>query len=90
MVDPLFICAIGTAGLGAWELLVGRPVFGMPRWTLSGRGMRLIGAYSLALSLVVIALAVTQRGGLAFVTYAIGVLTLAATVVLVTNRKASG
>jgi hypothetical protein len=88
MVDPMVIFPSVTAVLGAWELLTGRGTFGSPRG-LSQRGLRLVGAYSLALSLVVIALDLTYPSGLAFMTYGIGILALVATIHLVTRRRAT-
>jgi hypothetical protein len=82
--------AIPMAAFGAWELLVGRSLFGRVPRNLSQRGVRLYGACSLALSLVAIALAVTYPTGLAFMTYGIGILALVGTVQVVTSRKASG
>ncbi|MDQ2923789.1 MAG: hypothetical protein M3Q90_05800 [Candidatus Dormibacteraeota bacterium] len=89
MVDPILLVATATAGLGLWELLTGRPLFGRPGWIRSATGVRLVGAYSLALSLVVVTLLVTRPGGLPFLTFGIGVLILGATVQIVRRRNPS-
>jgi hypothetical protein len=89
MVDPIFIVATATAAFSAWELVVGRPLFGPSPWNLSERSLRLYAACSLALSLIAIALALTYPTGLAFMTYGIGTLALVGTVQLATRRKAT-
>ena len=89
MFDPILDVAIVTAGLGLWELLVGRPVFGRPGWARSATGIRLVGGYSLALSLVVVTLSVTRPGGIPFMTFGIGVLILVATVQIARRRNPS-
>ena len=89
MVDPILIVASATAVFGAWELCLGRPLFGRTPWNLSERALRIYGACSLALSLVAIALALSYPSGLAFMTYGIGVLASVAVVHLVTRRQAT-
>lgn len=89
LMNWILIFPIATAAFGMWELVSGRPWYGRSPWNLSGRGLRLYGACSLALSLVVIALAVTYPTGLAFMTYGIGILVLVGTVQLATRLKAT-
>jgi hypothetical protein len=81
--DPLVAFATATAGLGLWVLLTGRPIRDWPRWPLTGRSLRLAGAFCLFGSLIVVVLAETQNAGFAFLTYAILALALLATSQLV-------
>jgi hypothetical protein len=86
-IDPLVVFAIATAGVGLWILLTGRRPRGWPRWPWEGRGLRLAGAYCLVGSLLVVALAVTGKGGFAFLLFALLSLALAATTQVVRSRR---
>jgi hypothetical protein len=85
---PLVIFALATAGLGLWELVTGRPLFGAARWPLNPRATRWGGAYTFAGSFVVVVLAVTYSSGIAFMTYAIVALAFAGTVEVSRRRRA--
>ena len=87
MVNYLVIISLATAGLGLWEIVTGRPLLGAPHWPLQARATRWGGAYTLAVSLVVAALALSYPTGLAIVTYAILGLAFAATVQLTKLRR---
>jgi hypothetical protein len=87
MVNPVFIFALATSGLGLWELVTGRPLFGATRWPLNQRATRWYGAYTLTGSLVVVVLAVTYSSGVAFITFGLMALFMAATIQVVQNRK---
>jgi len=89
MFDPLPPLAIATAGLCVVAVVAGHPVRGWPKWHLSSRAFRLAGAFCLADSALVFVLAVTHDDGIAFVVYAMGALSLAATIQLVQRRRAS-
>jgi hypothetical protein len=87
MLDPMIVIPAATAGMGAWVLLAGRPLLGLPRWPLQGAGLRGAGAYCLLASLFVIALALAGLAGLAFVAYALLTLAFAAFVVMTRKVK---
>ena len=87
MVNFVALIALGTAGFGIWELIVGRPLRRAPDWPLSQRATRWGGAYTLAVSLLVAALAISYPTGVAFMTYGILVLAFAATVQLTKKRR---
>jgi hypothetical protein len=87
VVSPLVVIAIATAGVGLWVLLTGRRLRDWPRWPFEGRALRLAGAYCLAGSLLVVALAVTRNDGFAFLLYALLALALAATTQVVRIRR---
>ena len=89
MVNYLVIISLATAGLGLWEIVTGRPLLGAAGWPLQVRATRWAGAYTLTVSLVVAALALSYPSGLAFVTYAILMLAFAATVQLTRKRRAT-
>jgi hypothetical protein len=80
MDNPLVLFPTATAGLGLWVLLTGRPLRAWPRWPWKGNALRLAGAYCLGSSLLVVALAMTQNDGFAFVVYAVMALALFATI----------
>jgi hypothetical protein len=87
MHDSLPIFALATAGLGAMAVMAGRPVRGWPKWSLSSRAFRIAGAVCLVESAIVLALDVTQGSGIAFVTFAVGALSMAATIQVVQRRR---
>jgi hypothetical protein len=87
MADPVFIFALATSGLGLWELVTGRPLFGATRWSLNQRATRWYGAYTLAGSLVVVVLAITYSSGVAFITFGLMALFMAATIQVVQSRR---
>jgi hypothetical protein len=87
VVSPLVVLGIATAGVGLWVLLTGRRLRDWPRWPFEGRALRLAGAYCLAGSLLVVALAVTRNDGFAFLLYALLALALAATTQVVRSRR---
>jgi hypothetical protein len=89
MFDPLPVLAIATAGMGVAAVMVGRPVRGWPKWSLSGRAFRVAGAFCLVESGLVFVLAVTHNDGIAFVVYAFGALSLAAAIQVVQRRRPS-
>jgi hypothetical protein len=70
-------------------LIAGRPVHGWPKWSLSRREFRLAGAVCLMESAIVLALDVTRGGGIAFVTFALGALSMAAAIHLAQRRRSS-
>jgi hypothetical protein len=86
-IDPLVVFGIATAGGGLWVLLTGRRLRDWPRWPFEGRALRLAGAYCLAGSLLVVALAVNRLDGFAFLLYALLALALAATTQVVRSRR---
>jgi hypothetical protein len=87
MVDPVFIFALATSGLGLWELVTGRPLFRAMRKPMSQRATRWYGAYTLAGSLLVVVLAVTYSSGVAFITFGLIALFMAATIQVVQSRR---
>ena len=87
MVDPVFIFALATSGLGFWELVTGRPLFGAAGWPLGQRATRWFGAYTLTGSLLVVVLAVTYSSGVAFITFGLMALFMAATIQVVQSRR---
>ncbi len=87
MVNSLVIVSLATSGLGLWEIVTGRPLFGGARWPLNARATRWGGAYTLAVSLGVAALAISFPAGVAFMTYGILVLAFAAIVQLTKMRQ---
>jgi len=87
MVDPILVVASATAALGLWVLVTGRTVRGLPQWPLEGSTLRLSGAYDLLGSLFVVGLSIAGQRGLAFVTYAILTLTLAAVIAVASKLK---
>jgi hypothetical protein len=89
MFDPLPMLATATAGLGVGAVIAGRPVRGWPKWSLSSRAFRMAGAFCLVESGLVFVLAVTHNDGIAFVAYALGALSLAATIQVVQRRRPS-
>jgi len=86
-INPLVVFPIATAGVGLWVLLTGRRLRDWPRWPFEGRALRLAGAYCLAGSLLVVALAVTRNNGFAFLLFALLALALAATTQVVRSRR---
>jgi hypothetical protein len=86
-INPLVVFPIATAGVGLWVLLTGRRLRDWPRWPFEGRALRLAGAYCLAGSLLVVALAVTRNDGFAFLLFALLALALAATTQVVRSRR---
>ena len=89
MVDPVFIFALATLGLGLWEMVTGRPFFGTARWPLNQRATRWFGAYTLTGSLVVVVVAVTYSSGVAFITFGLMALLMGATIQVVESRRQS-
>jgi hypothetical protein len=87
MNDPMVAIAGVTGVLGLWTLLVGRPFRNWPYMALDTRTFRLTGAYSVVVSLVVIALALGHHDGIAFLTYAALSLLLVVTTQVLSNRK---
>jgi len=87
MVNFVALIALGTAGIRLRELIVGRPLPRPPDWPQSQRATRWGGAYTLAVSLLVAALAISYPTGVAFMTYGILVLAFAATVQLTKRRR---
>jgi len=80
MVNPLAWIAIATAVLGLWTLLTGRPLRGFPRWPSGHRSLRTVGACEATASLVVVMLVVTHNDGVAFLTYGLTAVALAAAI----------
>jgi hypothetical protein len=78
MVDPLIVVPAATAGIGLWVLATGRRFRGLPKWPIEGSTLRVVGAYDLLGSLFVIGVVLAGGKGLAFVTYAVLALALAA------------
>ena len=89
MLDPMIFIPAATAGMGAWVLLSGRPILGLPRWPLQGARLRSAGAYCLLDSLFVIVLALAGFNGFAFVAYALLAVAFAAFVVMTRKVKPS-
>jgi hypothetical protein len=89
VIQPIIVIPAATAGIGLWVLVTGRTFRGLPGWPLDGASLRLAGAYDLLGSLVVVALAVAGKVGLAFVTYAVLTLVLAAMVTVASRLKPS-
>ena len=89
MVDVMVVIPTATAVLGLWVLLTGRPFRQLPRWPFQGAALRMWGAYELAASLFVIALAMTGHDGLAFGAYAVLAVAFAAAGFVIPRIKAS-
>lgn len=87
MVSPIIVPAFMTAGAGLWLIATGRPFWGYPKWPLQRTTLRVVGAYDLLGSLLVIGLAIAGKGGLAFVTYAVLTLVLVGVVKAAPNLK---
>lgn len=85
--SPFVALGMATAGVGLWVLIAGRRLRGWPRWPFEGRALRLAGAYCLVGSLLVVALAMTQNVGFAFLLCALLALSLAATTQVVRIRR---
>jgi hypothetical protein len=89
MYEPLPLFAGATAGLGFAALIAGRPVHGWPKWSLSSRAFRMAGAYCVVESTIVFVLAETGHVGIAWMVFALGALSVAATVGLAQRRTPS-
>ena len=87
MVDPALVFAVATLGLGLFELVSGRPLLGVRRWPLKERATRWFGAYTVIGSFVVVVLAVAYSSGIAFITFALMALLMAATIQVVQGRQ---
>jgi hypothetical protein len=87
MVDPVAWFAIATAAFGLWTLATGRPLRGLPRWQVSGRTLRLFGAYEAGIGLLVLVLVLTHKDGIAFLTYGVTAVTLATAVHVARRSK---
>lgn len=87
MSDPMIGIAGVTAVFGLWALLTGRGLGAWPGWGLRGRAFRLAGAYTLATSVLAIALALTHHDAIAFLTYAVLSLVLVVLVQLLRDRR---
>jgi hypothetical protein len=87
--DPLPLFAIATAVLGLAALVAGRPVRGLPKWSLSSRAFRIAGAYCLVESAVAFVLAVTHNGGIGFAVFSLSALIMAGTIQVVQRRSPS-
>jgi len=87
MVDPLIVLPAATAGIGLWVLVTGRRFRGLPGWPIEGSTLRVVGAYDLLGSLFVIGLVLAGGKGLAFVTYAVLSLAVAAVVAVAPKLK---
>jgi hypothetical protein len=87
MVDPITILAAISGGIGLWILVTGRDFRGYPKWPFKGKTLRVVGAYDLLGSLVVIALAQAGNKGFAFLTYAVLSLALVVVVTVVPKLK---
>lgn len=86
MADPMVFIPAVTGAMGLWALVMGRGIGDLPRWPWRGTALRAAGAYCLLDSLAVVALALTGRDGLAFVTYAASALAFAALAILTCRR----
>ena len=80
MVNPVVWFAIATGAIGLWTLVMGRRLRGLPRWPVSGPSLRLFGAYDATASLVVVLLVATHNDGIAFLTFGLTTLALAAAI----------
>lgn len=87
MNDPVVAIAGVSAVLGLWALLTGRGLGAWPGWALHGRSFRMAGAYTLLMSVLVIAVALNRHDGIAFLIYAVLSLALVVTLQVIANRQ---
>jgi hypothetical protein len=89
MNGPVVGLAAAWATLGLWGVLTGRRLLAWPGWALDGRAIRLVGAYELLTSLVVIGVALNHHDFIAFLIYAVLSLVLVVTLQVRSNRRAA-
>lgn len=89
MSDPMVGLAAAWATLGLWGALTGRRLLAWPGWGLDARAIRIVGAYQVLTSILVIAVALSHHDFIAFLIYAVLSLALAVTLQIRSNRRAA-
>jgi hypothetical protein len=89
MNGPVVGLAAAWATLGLWGVLTGRRLLSWPGWALDSRAIRMVGAYEVLTSILVIAVALNHHDFIAFVIYALLSLVLFVTLQIVSNRRAA-